>query len=196
MHFNDIYAPCIVGHTQWNDKADLLQYCGKGATLFNEYTLSISDEAFPYLCCVTIHQCGWCLNSNVSKQGQSKQESTYRGTSLRCLTHYVLTRVAMIIDMDGCKPTWVLWMTQGTGDRKGIELRNIMNASKQCCMFTRCNLQQRIINCVCGTSMSCENQPALCKFTKVQNNPSRWHGDYWLIWRRRRLRRMRSTFVV
>jgi hypothetical protein len=47
VHFICIYAPCIVGHMQWNDKAKMLQYCGKGATLlFNEYILSISDEAF------------------------------------------------------------------------------------------------------------------------------------------------------
>ena len=46
VHFIDIYAPCIVEHMQWNDKAKMLQYCGKGATLFNEYILSISDEAF------------------------------------------------------------------------------------------------------------------------------------------------------
>ena len=46
VHLIDIYAPCIVGHTHWNNKSIMLQYCGEGDALFNEFILSISDEAF------------------------------------------------------------------------------------------------------------------------------------------------------
>ncbi len=46
VHFIDIYAPCIVGHSHWNDRSNILQYCGKGGALFNEFILSLSDEAF------------------------------------------------------------------------------------------------------------------------------------------------------
>ncbi len=46
VHFIDIYAPCIVGHSHWNDRSNMLQYCGKGGALFNEFVLSISGEAF------------------------------------------------------------------------------------------------------------------------------------------------------
>jgi hypothetical protein len=46
VHLIDIYAPCIVGHTHWNIKSNMLQYCDEGDALFNEFILSISDEAF------------------------------------------------------------------------------------------------------------------------------------------------------
>ena len=46
VHLIDIYAPCIVGITHWNNKSNMLQYCGEGDALINEYILSISDEAF------------------------------------------------------------------------------------------------------------------------------------------------------
>jgi hypothetical protein len=41
VHFIDIYAPCIVGHSHWNDRSNMLQNCGKGGALFNEYLKSI-----------------------------------------------------------------------------------------------------------------------------------------------------------
>ena len=46
MHLIDIYAPCIVGHSNWNDKADMTRYCRDSAALFNDHVFSISDEAF------------------------------------------------------------------------------------------------------------------------------------------------------
>lgn len=46
VHLIDIYAPCIVGKRQWNDKANMMRYCGDSAQLFNDHVLSISDEAF------------------------------------------------------------------------------------------------------------------------------------------------------
>jgi hypothetical protein len=49
VHLIDIYAPCIVGHSQWNDKANMMRYCGNSASLFNDFVFSISDEAFVLL---------------------------------------------------------------------------------------------------------------------------------------------------
>ena len=42
VHIIDIYAPCIIGHSHWNDMSKMLQYCGKGGALINEFILSIS----------------------------------------------------------------------------------------------------------------------------------------------------------
>ena len=49
VHLIDIYAPCIVGHSNWNDKANMTRYCGDSASLFNDFVFSISDEAFVLL---------------------------------------------------------------------------------------------------------------------------------------------------
>ena len=46
VHLIDIYAPCIVGKRQWNDKANMTRNCGDSAQLFNDHVFSISDEAF------------------------------------------------------------------------------------------------------------------------------------------------------
>ena len=42
----DIYAPCIVGSTNWNDVDKMMLHCGDYVSLFNDGVLSISDEAF------------------------------------------------------------------------------------------------------------------------------------------------------
>lgn len=49
VHLIDIYAPCIVGHSNWNDKANMTRYCGESGALFNDFVFSISDEAFVLL---------------------------------------------------------------------------------------------------------------------------------------------------
>jgi hypothetical protein len=49
VHLIDIYAPFIVGHSQWNDKANMTRYCRDSASLFNDFVFSISDEAFVLL---------------------------------------------------------------------------------------------------------------------------------------------------
>jgi hypothetical protein len=46
VHLIDIYAPCIVGKSKWNDVANMTRYCGDSMELFNEHVFSISDEAF------------------------------------------------------------------------------------------------------------------------------------------------------
>ena len=45
VHVIDIYAPCIVKSSVWNNDARMKQYCGENAD-FHNYVLSISDEAF------------------------------------------------------------------------------------------------------------------------------------------------------
>ena len=49
VHLIDIYAPCIVGHSNWNDMANMTRYCRDSASLFNDFVFSISDEAFVLL---------------------------------------------------------------------------------------------------------------------------------------------------
>ena len=46
VHVIDIYAPCIVKSNIWNNDATMKQYCGENADNFQNYVLSISDEAF------------------------------------------------------------------------------------------------------------------------------------------------------
>jgi len=46
VHVIDIYAPCIVKSSVWNNDATMKQYCGENADNFHNYVLSISDEAF------------------------------------------------------------------------------------------------------------------------------------------------------
>jgi hypothetical protein len=46
VHLIDIYAPCLVGHSIWNDKANMTRHCQDGAAAFNDQVFSISDEAF------------------------------------------------------------------------------------------------------------------------------------------------------
>jgi hypothetical protein len=46
VHLIDIYAPCIVGHSIWNNKTNMTQYCRDSGGLFNDFVFSQSDEAF------------------------------------------------------------------------------------------------------------------------------------------------------
>jgi hypothetical protein len=42
----DIYAPCIVGRSNWHKHANLNNQCGESSALFNDFVFSVSDEAF------------------------------------------------------------------------------------------------------------------------------------------------------
>jgi hypothetical protein len=46
LHLIDIYGPCIVGASNWNNTDNVERYCGNNATFFNDRVLSSSDEAF------------------------------------------------------------------------------------------------------------------------------------------------------
>jgi hypothetical protein len=46
VHLIDIYGPCIVGASNWNNTDNMERYCGNNASLFNDRVLSLSDEAF------------------------------------------------------------------------------------------------------------------------------------------------------
>ena len=42
----DVFAPCIVSNSMWNDDALMAKYCGDNQYNFQEHVLTISDEAF------------------------------------------------------------------------------------------------------------------------------------------------------
>ena len=46
VHLIDIYAPCIVGRSKWNNKTNMTNSCCAGNGEFNEYVFLLSDEAF------------------------------------------------------------------------------------------------------------------------------------------------------
>ena len=46
VHLIDIYAPCIVGHSIWNNKTNMTRYCRDSGGVFNDFVFSQSDEAF------------------------------------------------------------------------------------------------------------------------------------------------------
>jgi hypothetical protein len=45
----DIFAPCIVSSSVWNNDALMAKYCGDNQDNLQEYVLTISDEAFMLL---------------------------------------------------------------------------------------------------------------------------------------------------
>jgi hypothetical protein len=42
----DVFAPCIVSNSVWNDNALTVAYCGNNQQNIQEHVLTISDEAF------------------------------------------------------------------------------------------------------------------------------------------------------
>ena len=42
----DVFAPCIVSSSVWNDDALMAAYCGDNEHNFQEHVLTISDETF------------------------------------------------------------------------------------------------------------------------------------------------------
>jgi hypothetical protein len=46
VHVIDVFAPCIVGSSKWNNDFNMEQNCGDNAQNFHRHVLSISDEAF------------------------------------------------------------------------------------------------------------------------------------------------------
>ena len=42
----DLYAPCVVSKRAWNNEANMAAYCGSNNRFFEQFVLSISDEAF------------------------------------------------------------------------------------------------------------------------------------------------------
>ena len=46
VHRIDIYAPCVVGYTKWNDVDNMNQNCGDNVLWFQEHVFSVSDQAF------------------------------------------------------------------------------------------------------------------------------------------------------
>jgi hypothetical protein len=42
----DVFAPCILSSSVWNDDAVMAEYCGNNEQNFQEHVLTISDETF------------------------------------------------------------------------------------------------------------------------------------------------------
>jgi hypothetical protein len=73
----DMFAPCIVSSSMWNNDALMAEYCGDNEQIFQENVLTISDKAFLLLVLVNyaahwsaeVHMennmvsrlCGWCF---------------------------------------------------------------------------------------------------------------------------------------
>ena len=53
----DVFAPCIVSKSVWNDDALMAAYCGDNQHNFQEHVLTISDEAFLLLVLVNYVAC-------------------------------------------------------------------------------------------------------------------------------------------
>ena len=45
----DVFAPCVVSSSVWNNDALMAKYCGDNQDNFQEYVLTVSDEAFMLL---------------------------------------------------------------------------------------------------------------------------------------------------
>jgi hypothetical protein len=45
----DVFAPCIVSSSMWNNDTLMAKYCGDNQDNLQEYVLTISDEAFMLL---------------------------------------------------------------------------------------------------------------------------------------------------
>ena len=45
----DVFAPCIVTSSVWNDNALMAKCCGDNEQNFQEHVLTISDETFLFL---------------------------------------------------------------------------------------------------------------------------------------------------
>lgn len=64
----DIYAPCIVSTSAWNDETNMRRYCGASDDLFHHHILSKSDEAFMLL--VLINYTGYWLSEMQIKKSE------------------------------------------------------------------------------------------------------------------------------
>jgi hypothetical protein len=87
VHLIDIYAPCIVGHSAWNDKATMMRYCRGNAALFNEFVLSISDEAFLLL--VLLNYTATWMSEMTNEQAKVSKVVCIGGGVLLVIIFYV-----------------------------------------------------------------------------------------------------------
>jgi hypothetical protein len=53
----DMFAPCIVFSSVWNDDALMAEYCGNNKQNFQEHVLTISDETFLLLVLLNYTAC-------------------------------------------------------------------------------------------------------------------------------------------
>jgi hypothetical protein len=53
----DVFAPCILSSSVWNDDAVMAEYCGNNEQNFQEHVLTISDEAFLLIVLVDYAAC-------------------------------------------------------------------------------------------------------------------------------------------
>lgn len=63
----DVFAPCIVSSSVWNNDALMVKYCGDNQDNFQEYVLTISDEAFMLLVLVN-YAARWAAELQMEKK--------------------------------------------------------------------------------------------------------------------------------
>ena len=69
----DVFAPCIVSNSLWNDDALMAAYCGdSNQQNFQDYVLTISDEAFLLLVLVN-YAARWSAEVQLEKQMVSQK---------------------------------------------------------------------------------------------------------------------------
>jgi hypothetical protein len=67
VHLIDIHAPCIVGHSIWNNKTNMTRYCRDSEGLFYDFVFRKVTKRFCCLCCLTTPKHG-CRNLRMSNQ--------------------------------------------------------------------------------------------------------------------------------
>ena len=68
----DVFAPCIVSNSLWNDDALMAAYCGDNQQNFQDYVLTISDKAFLLLVLVN-YAARWSAEVQLEKQMVSQK---------------------------------------------------------------------------------------------------------------------------
>ena len=71
----DVFAPCIVSSSVWNNDALMAKYCGDNQDNFQEYVLTISERRSVYV--VGVGQLRCALGSRITN-GKADGESLLR----------------------------------------------------------------------------------------------------------------------
>ncbi|KAI2497521.1 hypothetical protein MHU86_16975 [Fragilaria crotonensis] len=81
VHIIDINAPCVVKSSIWNRDTIMTQYCGDNAANFQEYILSISDEAFLLLVLIN-YSATWM--AEIEEEHRKAPKYTFSRKTKRC----------------------------------------------------------------------------------------------------------------
>jgi hypothetical protein len=87
----DIYAPCIVGTSAWNDETNMRRYCGTSDDLFHHHVLSKSDEAFWLLVLINYSAGHWLSERQITKSKKVKR--------IKCTSEWCFSCSSIFISM-------------------------------------------------------------------------------------------------